>query len=703
MDGVASRKANLFIVGVFTLLSFLLVSLWFKDGLMFAGGEDQIPFYNIPRALELFSSPWQDVGMGFPQVFNIPKIGSLYFLNYLWHLGLTQIALQKLVFMCLLITGSTAISLTSFTITKKLSLSLLSGIFYLLNPYSLGQVWGRGLYFQFFFFALLPVTVYLQIKWFEKKSGAYLVAFAVASWLLSWAFGHPAHLITLALVQVLIAFHYRKQKNILLSCLIWFGSWLLINSYWLLPFFYYGQKLFSGISDPQNNIEIFESLSSQTTLPWVLRLMSKNLFSSTSAYGSHYGSFLFQAVSWLIPITVILGLKNLTKNPYAKLVIALCVIGVIVSLGSNSPFGFITKAIMQNVPQLQVYRNSFEKFGFVLLLGMSLALPHAFTSFKARSLRLFSQAFFIGSVCILFAWPLWNGEFSGGKTYRPWIKIPSDYSEIASWLSAHNPTAKIMQLPLLPGDGVRYTWEHPYQGIEASEYIFSSPSIGRDMVINQDYYTALLDRFGKTSAGATLPGRGSQNANFKKASLSEELAILNVQYIVLHKDIDTRFSGASSLEDTRTILQKDKNISLIKSSANLEVYEIKFPIPSALFTLDDQPVNYSKRNSSTYTITLPAGDHSLTQSVQYHPLWQLDLNGHLTSPEKVSDVANHWSISLPERTVAQIIFLPQLAYERGLTISLSATAIIISIYFFTQALRVWSVVSTNRVPKSSKE
>src|SRR3989344_2994476 len=185
------------------IFSALIILSWFQKGLLFAGGEDGLPFYNISRSFNLFRYVWINSDTGFYNLTNLPLAPLFWVLKYLIKIGASGVILQATVFFVLISTGVIFLYLIlKETLADRLSkkrlelLSFLGALFYLLNPLSMVQIWGRGLYTQFFSFALVPAFLYLFIRGLKKGRFFYGLTAALITVIFSAAFRHPATVIT---------------------------------------------------------------------------------------------------------------------------------------------------------------------------------------------------------------------------------------------------------------------------------------------------------------------------------------------------------------------------------------------------------------------------------------------------------------------------------------------------------------------------
>ena len=103
------------------LVCLLIVSIWFRGGLMFAGGEDVISFYNPDRVFDLFFYSWNPQDSGTPQIVLLSRIPYFYVIKLLYSFGISGIFLQALTFFLLMLSGTLAIYfLLKETLSKDL-------------------------------------------------------------------------------------------------------------------------------------------------------------------------------------------------------------------------------------------------------------------------------------------------------------------------------------------------------------------------------------------------------------------------------------------------------------------------------------------------------------------------------------------------------------------------------------------------------
>lgn len=680
------------------LINSVLVFIWFKDGLLFAGGEEGIPFYNLRKSLLLSSYTWYEPNAGYPVIAFIPYIPSYWFLSVLSGYGIDETILQAFVFLCLLLVGSlSAFYLVSETVGKELkgemkgSVPFLSGIFYLLNPYSMTQVWGRGLQPQFFAFTLIPLFLFLFIRTINKGSLFYGSLTILSSFLLSPAFAFPAQVVALWLPVLLYLGFYlftirtdRKKifRSFFVSFLLVLG-YFFIHAWWILPNIILAEGQYSLIlENVEHNLGSLRGVSRQFELPVLIRLMHTGYFYE-DLYGAIYSHFSFLLLSWFIPLISLFSISIFKNLKYFKFYLALFVVSLFISLGSNFPTGVFFEWLFSNIPYFQAFRNPYEKFGIVFLSAYTpfFALGTIFLAgklaglFQRWGLAIPANGIVISIMVLIsgiFVWPMWTGQFAGGIKINPWIKVPEYYKEADEWLSRQDGDFRLLHVPLLPGDGLRYDWPNPYQGLEPSEYLFGPPSIGRNTGVNKHYYNILLERFDSFQPNVFGPDPDISHSTFSSQELYQELEKLNVRYLVLHRDLNESVAGSKSPEETAVFLEKQPKIKKVQTFGELDIYEVDIAERISRIYSPTLEVEYRQYNPTHYEIDIKnaKGGVELYFLESFHPGWEVFIDSRkIDDHYRIFDYANAWRLERTGDYKVVIKYKPQEYASSGMKIS----------------------------------
>ena len=486
------------IIAVLLIIPLLLTLIWFRNGLVVGGGEDGLIFYNPSIAFEYSKSLWTEYGIGFSVLWFLQRLPLLFVASlFTEQLGLQSYVVQAGLFFILLATG--IISMYYLTLlllggnNMKRSVAFIASLFYLLNPYSMSQVWSRGLYPQFFYFALLPLLLLLLILGLEKKKYRYALLITFASVIYSPAFGFVTFIFTfwvLVIASLLywLYFNKKNKKDILFVLSFFFillSSWVLVHAWWFFPVIFSNSVILSGyLTNSQENLGTLLGVSRNFTPHVIIRLLQRTYFFDPSAYSTIYSSVSFQLISIIPVVFMILGLTKVIKSPKLrkfKFFILLFVLGLIVSLGANPPFGSLFVFAFKKISFLQAFRNPYEKFGLVYTLGYSGLFAYgliAILNKKRLSTLLISFVFFL--VCGVYAWPMWTGRVVAAPDKKIGLAVPGYYNDLKKWLDTSNENFRVFMTPLWAGDGATYRWEGggKYQGLDPMMFFVNQPVIG---------------------------------------------------------------------------------------------------------------------------------------------------------------------------------------------------------------------------------
>jgi hypothetical protein len=689
-----------------------LTGTWFRRGLLFGGGEDNLPFYNLDLHQQVLSSIWYTAGTGQPIVSFLPRLPYFTFASFIYNMGVPNFVVQWFTFYLLIISGIVSVyfilHITLKDIIKKFPLiPIIGSLFYFFNPFSMSQIWGRGLYFQFFSFALIPTFLLFFILGLRNRSILFLLATLSVGIAFSTAFEHPSQVISLWVPVMLYVVYFLKDSSksdriygfvylIFLGC-----GWLLTQAWWIYPYYKISsQQLASTISDVSGNVGTLEGVSREYPFHSLIRLMHIGYF-----FGGNFDKVYFrkslELISWLIPFVSIFSLYTFKKSKSLPYFIALFLIGLFVCLGSNPPTGIIFEWLFINFPILQVFRNPFEKFGIVYILaytaffaiGVNVISQLLAQRFSIKSIRVILPIILLFLIIRVYLWPYWGGQFAGGFHYNPWVKVPEHYSKSKQWFDKQGGDFRIIHLPLNPGDGLKYsTWEHTYQGTDFSIIMFSQESISKNFLQQKPYYNVLLNHFGVMQKNAYGPDPDISRSEFKSNTLSEELAKLNVRYIVMHHDYDIQVMNQKPIINTEQLLKKDRNITMVNTFGDLDIYKVSIPDNIHILYSPEIKLPFTKFNPTLFKVHVKNADKPFNLYLlnTFDPGWQAKINGQVISQHrKVFSYANSWKVNKAGNFEIDVQYQPQDYLTQGTRISVISYLIIImltSIFMILQRL-----------------
>jgi len=438
------------------VLSLVIVSIWFRSGHMLAGGEDGIILYNPPRSLAISKNVWIDIGIGFSATTFISRAPFLYLASIWYKEGFSIYIFQKLAYFVLISVGTLAFYgiVCELQDGKKKNywLSFISAFLYLINPFTMSQIFSRGLYAWYFTFALFPLGLFLYIRGLNTRKIIYALFFSLISLIFAQAFANPAFILSfwtmLFIYFFLYVFKRRKKKSDLFFffsySFVFFIFWLLINSWWLLTLFFQGSNLYSSTFSTEMNLPSLLGVSAQFPFTTLIRLLQKYYFFSPGIYGPIYSSILFQVISWILPMGIIVGIYYSVKRRINLYYLFLFLVGLFVCLGSNKPFGFIFVWLFKHFGFLQSFRNPYEKFGLVYTMAyvplLSLGLLEVSKIFSKKIFNKINKykLFFILIIVLIsgiYLWPYWNGRMVTRLDKLNVVEVPDYYAKANEYFS----------------------------------------------------------------------------------------------------------------------------------------------------------------------------------------------------------------------------------------------------------------------------
>lgn len=526
---------------ILTIIPLVLVIIWFHTGKVEGGGEEGLDFYNPALTLKLTRTMWWDYDGGFPTLAWLPRIPSVLpalLLYQSWHMP--NFMYQAATYFILLLSGGLSVYFLSLNLLEKYSYkkmaASIAGIFYILNPFSMSQVWGRGLYAQFFTFAFLPLGILLFLL--SLKRPIFLLVFSLASVIFSGAFGITTFIIDFwAVITICFAFWVFEQRKqhikLLQGVVVYFlslGLWSLINSWWFLPTLMSGSKIYAGnLSSVSANLDTLYGVSRNYTPLVLIRLLQRTYFFDASAFSQTYHTFFFQLISWLLPLFLIIGVITIIKkrkHMEFKQILSIFSLGLVVSAGANPPLGWLFVWIFTHAPFLQGFRNPYEKFGIVFALGYSIVfaigLVEFFESrFKNVTIKCTGMAAVLVLIGGIYIWPMWTGRVLSSVYRNLGVGVPSYYEDLKIWLDQNNKVGyRLSSVPLWAGDGTFYEWNSSkYFGIDPLIYILDTPPIASSPQIPYYYDFMMMIR-----------------SHLGRSEMADTLRLLRAKYLVGRED-----------------------------------------------------------------------------------------------------------------------------------------------------------------------
>ncbi len=608
---------------VYTKLMFplLILVIWvlivitnFTPNTWLTGWDNQHFEFDLSLNLErLLSAPWAEYqGLGAPgshsHAADLPRLVIVWILTVLLPNNLIR---YSYIYLSLLIGALGIYYLISSTLLKHQKKSsrrlaaFAAAIFYMLN---LGTMQHFIVPFEMFQtqFALLPWLVIFLVKYLEKPTYKNLLIFAfltlfaapMAYASMLWIAYFFALLIFLC-VEVVITRDKTTFKNALMIII----TTLTINSFWLFPTMYYVVKHSEYVPEAKTNRIFSEeafltnkkygqiediALNKGFLFEWNIRTPSGEFEPLLREWSNHLDEPLIQFIGYTFFAISILGATYsiYNKQKYSLNLFGIFIIGSIVLMSTNPPFGIILEPLLEKTNILaEALRFPFTKFSIItifaqtIFFGFGVIYLSRFTqrAFQITPIILVLPALFF--FILLYSAPTFRGNFIH-KIVRK--DIPTEYFELFDYFKKQDPNTRIANLPIDRLFGWIYTdWD--YQGSGFLWYGIKQPILDRDFdrwySYNEDYYDEMSNAI------------YTQNPS----AMQKVIGKYAIDWIIIDKNIDSVNSGNINFSnlitdqfgnkypknlaflETEKLLAASENIKLEKVIGKISIYKVDSP------------------------------------------------------------------------------------------------------------------------------
>ncbi len=585
---IKHRFFDLILITVIGLLSIT----WFRGDFIIKSGDSFLSLSPINQ-LAMYSYVWNHVfSTGVPNSGSISMIPYGSLMAFLSYFGVSISASEKILFYFLFTSSGLGMYYLFYTLLPKHRLaSLVSGLFYMMNPFGLTNVWGSGPITIVFAYTLFPWIFAFFIKGLESKRIKYLLIIVLLWVFFSTSSANPAFVIPIVgMCFSYLIFHLivnRSDKQVIIYSIKFVFLLILLmglsNLWWILPTLPFIKERLVSAGVSGSPINIFLGTSKHTSLLNVFRALGawtlyvKNFPDSYFSWSGTYFTIPFVILSFLPPILAFSAIL-LKKSKYVIYFTAMSILILLFLEGAHPPFTSINLWLFNNIPFASVFRAHYQKLGMTLVLSyaflIGISLERIYYLIKDKVLAAEKRRGTLTSIAliitilllmeVIYVFPFWTGDviYGGGAvipSYR--IQVPTYYYNASDWFNNQNKDFRILYLPGLSSLGPAYSWKHGYFGSDPlDEYFFRGVGIihvdltGNNMV--DDFQRQIVKSFSKNTS----------------ISLGKVLALANVHYILLHNDFDLRYSHTISPEYYENILNYQKGIYLEKSFGKLDFY-----------------------------------------------------------------------------------------------------------------------------------
>lgn len=446
------RNKHVFFEMLVLCLGSLIPLLWFVPNHMVIGYDSGYPIEFIPYFQQRLYTWLGSQAFGLDTTLWLGQIFLLGLLAGVRFLGFGMYDVQKITFIFWFFAMSVSMySLVLYLFKKpeQAFIRLCAVFFYVIN-FFLFSFWIQGEQTTFSVYTLLPLVVVMCLKFYEHRNSVFTTAVVGNIVFLFFnaggVIGFPllgAVIIAGIVVTVFYAVDaYKKHvwnvfviRFVLLAGLSG-GIFVLMNAYWLLPFFsqffqHYATQV--GIAGGvQAAISWTKFISENASFMNLIRMQGDIHWINSGFYFSQYTQNpLLIFVSFLFPLLAFSGywlVKTKEERKVVLLLLSIAVFGLFFASGTHAPFGSVYIFFMERIPGFVAFRSGYYKFvpliymTFAILMSTSLfyITSKVGNGFTRNGLRV------VAILCIfLYHFPFFNNQnFTFGRPFSSMLTIP---------------------------------------------------------------------------------------------------------------------------------------------------------------------------------------------------------------------------------------------------------------------------------------
>ena len=503
------------------LIGSFIFTVWFEGNALYFGGDMIYPLnpsWNIERLLYA----WTDFNGGGPEFgMMFYPLWSFFFITA--KMGISLAMAQKLyLYFNFILPGLGMYYLTSVVYPKiypnggrKRIACWVAALFFMFCPTLLRQAQ------VYWFYGVFPFVLAFFIKTIDAPELRGKIKFSLlgALFFFGFFFFLPNYqpLVDLLIILVLysvgyLIFNRQRIKQLLKSWTVFGGLVLLINMGvllpWLLMVFHQGGQILAGIPTSFTWGWLDEGINA------MLRNLTLTFSLGQTGRGFVPGGYYFSPSMMIYFVNLfftIAAFSALLLKLRSRIVIYFALVsllGIIISLGPNPPFGEAYKWLVENILILRTFRttgmsNVLIALGYAVLIGITISEIYRrlqeeicsrvkchLTEAVEKALKYVVPGVMVVTVIALIlvnGWPMVTGAYY--KTPGEWPnnemhKIPPYYYAVDSWLNEQDNSQDYRILAYPPGIGgyQGLSWEDGgyyggYWGTSVIPYIISKPSI----------------------------------------------------------------------------------------------------------------------------------------------------------------------------------------------------------------------------------
>ena len=471
----------------------LIPLLWFHDNQVILGHDAGLSLSPTMHFLDRLYIWSQRFGIGTDQSYAL--LGAFFihgFEAFLSFIGLSLQLQQKIQFIFwFTLPGLSMYFFVHKIWPEKKYMAIVAPLIYMVNYYLI-QAWFVAERTKFSIYIALPLVMYFMIAYLTRKMSLLpsILLTGLTLGIFNGGGSFPLYgglIFAIMVSYVYINLIYLNKETLKRTILFSLGvsiMYALLNSYWLISYYYYVLSFYGR--------DLANAGGANGVLTWVAYLSKgSNLLNLLRGQGipewylndfhPYAGTLLknpiFQIASFAFTFLAIFPLvvaKVKKDKFYIYLLIFLALVGIFLSAGTNSQFGFLFEALVRYVPGFPMFRSAYYKFDYIewfsyaILIGF--ALDYLTEKIVERRPRV--SIFNTGSlllVIFIFAYlfyhfPILNGSFfdyssnpQSKQTTR--VTVPQYVFDFGTWANKQDPNRRFLVIPELNDSTyVSYQW-----------------------------------------------------------------------------------------------------------------------------------------------------------------------------------------------------------------------------------------------------
>jgi hypothetical protein len=565
--------------------------LWFKDGLLIAGGDN---FYYLDPGANFHSHAYawlSKISGGVPN----PSVSQIFPFMFFWVVlekaGLSLVHIERLWAILLF----TVPGFSIYYLVTRLHIGmdhrlagLTAAVLYMFNPFVMADVLQPNFRLVQ---AALPITLFFWIKGLNQKifSLKYPILIGIVSIFYASSNINLPTVSVIPIILFLYLFFFILLRKSRIPHALKFATatavaYITVNSWWISTSLVHMVEISPSVQQVAGGVD----LTGQTTILEAFRLMGFWGFLTTYLgepivpYASSYYEPVLLISTYLIPLVVFSVLLKNSKYKNIYFFAFLAVFGLFMTKGINDPFGNTYKSLYEKFPGFWVFREPFAKFTPITLLSYSVLLGYSVEAIYGKMKEFLSAerkpilSFFpkivplvVIAILIGNAYPLvtgdaiWNG--SAGHMRSLYVKPPEYWTDAGAWLERTDRDSRVLLLPKA-GYGHGYDWESGMGSAgPVAEVFLPNPLVSYPFVSSSQSARLIEKLYGMVDLNTST-------------NIAPFLALFNVKYVLQQNDLDWKhglyFSSPSPTE-MKGFLANQPGIVFNRSFGRLDLYQVK--------------------------------------------------------------------------------------------------------------------------------